>query len=270
MSGEAVLVPAPPVGLIARFRQARAGLGFAALLVLAGPWLLLPRGWGLRRGIDRLAWSILLGGFGLKVRRHGQPVDGAGTLFVANHISWTDIPVLATIMASGFVAKAEVAGWPLIGRLASAWGCVFVERERRGRTHHQAAAMEVHLSNGHGSRHGLVLFPEATTGEGGRVLPFRSSLFAPVTGKGTSVVQPVSLRYRPRHGRASSPSERRLIAWIDDDGLLEHVARLSASGGALVDVWFEAPITDPALLADRKALARACEQVIAARLAVEG
>ncbi|NBC36754.1 1-acyl-sn-glycerol-3-phosphate acyltransferase [Novosphingobium sp. FSY-8] len=243
-------------------RQARAWAGIAGFLAVSGPWLLLPNGGRLWRGVARLCWRALLGGFGIRVRVHGTPVDHAGTLFVANHISWTDIPVLGLVLNAGFVAKGDIRGWPLIGRLTAAYGCLFVERERRGKAGDQAAALASHLE---GDR-ALVLFAEGTTGLGNDVLPFRSSLFAMVPGvaDGSARVQPVTIHYARTDGGLLSPEMQRQVAWIGDDGLLSHVRGLARLGGMRAEVWFEEPVT----ATDRKALAKACEAAVLARLQV--
>ena len=235
-------------------------VGLMVFLVLAVPWLAMPGQWRARRCVAVLAWRVLLRGFGIKVVVHGVPMPAAGTLYVANHISWTDIPVLGLVTRAGFVAKDDVRGWPVIGRLAAEYGCVFVERERRGRVGVQAAELASHLEE----ERGLVLFPEGTTGLGDGVLPFRSSLFAlvPGIGEGTARVQPITLRYTDGDGRAFSPEEQRRIAWIGDDELLPHALHLAGMGPIRAEVWFEAPIE----AGDRKVLARACEAAVAERL----
>ena len=238
----------------------RMAVGVTLFLVLALPWLAMPAHWGARRGLAVMAWRLLLRSFGIKVVVHGAPMPAAGTLYVANHISWTDIPVLGLVTRAAFVAKDDIRGWPVIGRLTTEYGCVFVERERRGRAAAQAAELASHLE----AERGLVLFPEGTTGLGDGVLPFRSSLFAlvPGIGEGTARVQPITLRYTHGDGTAFSPQDQRRIAWIGDDELLPHALHLAGMGRIRAEVWFEEPIE----AGDRKALARACEASIVARL----
>jgi 1-acyl-sn-glycerol-3-phosphate acyltransferase len=238
-------------------RYLRAGAGMALFLGLAMIWL-LRRGPPRREGrMAKAGLAVLFWGFGLQVRRHGVPLAPEATLYAANHVSWTDIPVLAWLLDAGFIAKAEVAGWPLIGALAARHGTLFIDRERRGEVRAQAAAVEDRLA----AASGLVLFPEGTTSDGSDQLPFRSSLFAQAAARG-SRVQPITIRASRRDGRPFTPEQRRVYAWIDDDGLLPHALALAASGGACIDVWFETPITS----SDRKALARASRAAIAARL----
>lgn len=235
-------------------------VGVTLFLVLALPWLAMPNGWRVRRGLAVAAWRILLRSFGISVQVHGTPMPASGTLYVANHISWTDIPVLGLVTRAAFVAKDDIRGWPVIGRLTAEYGCVFVERERRGKAGAQAAELASHLE----AERGLVLFPEGTTGLGDGVLPFRSSLFAlvPGVGEGTARVQPITLRYAHGDGRAFDAQEQRQMAWIGDDELLPHALHLAGMGRIRAEVWFETPIE----AGDRKALARACEAAVVARL----
>ncbi len=234
-------------------------------LAMAGLWLVMPRGRA-RRGLAKLAWRVLLRGFRVRVVVHGAPLPEAGTLYVSNHITWVDIPVLGLVLDAAFVAKGEIAGWPVIGKLTAAYGCLFVERERRGKAADQAAALASHLE----AERGIVLFPEGTTGLGTTVLPFRSSLFAMVprsvdggVADGSAQVQPVTIRYRRPDGAPLSPEVQRKVAWIDDDELLPNAAGLSRIGPIMAEVWFETPVA----ATDRKALARACEALVAARVA---
>jgi 1-acyl-sn-glycerol-3-phosphate acyltransferase len=251
---------------VLRALRALVGLGAGLLLILS--WLALkPRGDRSRRW-TRAVWRTLRRSFALDVRVHGTLWTAPGTLYVANHISWTDIAVLGELLDAGFVAKSEVATWPIIGPGAARYQCVFIEREQRHTVAHQARAMATRLATG--AR--LVLFAEGTTGDGSTVLPFRSSLFAGLgqgahqrAGEGRGPVQPITLVPRHRTGRPFTPEERRAFAWLDDDELLPHAAALALSGGARVDVYFEEPVSGT----DRKALAGACHAAISGRLAAE-
>lgn len=237
-------------------RLARAILALTALLAMAVLWLCVPARSRLSRRIAKAAWRILLAGFGIRIRCHGTPADPGNALIVANHISWTDIAVLGRLIDAGFVAKTEVAGWPLIGPLARRYGCLFVARESRVAAHRAAAEM-----NAYRAESGLVLFAEGTTGEGDGVLPFHSGLFA--AGARWPRVQPVTLAYARADGDVLSPRERRRVAWIGDDALLPHAMVLAASGGITVDVWFEESFAAQ----NRKQAAEESRRLIADRLA---
>lgn len=239
-------------------RQLRAVSAVCFLLVLCLPWLALPYESAWRHRVASLGWRILLRGFGVRIDLRGT-INPAARLFAANHVSWLDIAVLAQLLDAGFVAKAQVADWPIIGTLARRYGCAFIARERRGNVIGQTKAVADQIAD----NRPMILFPEGTTGCGNRLLPFRSSLFAALDGTGGGLVQPVALAYRDRAGRALSPAALRRVAWLDDDALLPHALALAASGGVTVEVTFE-PALAPGC---RKAIARHCEQAIAARLA---
>ncbi len=154
-----------------------------ALLLLLGS----PLAERLPRAYHRLASRIL--GFDTTVI--GTPSPLRPTLFVANHTSYVDIEILSGVIDVSFVAKSEVKRWPLFGWLARLQRTVFVDR-RASTTHQQRDAILERLKEG--GR--LVLFPEATSNDGSRVLPFKSALFAAVHGASLEhpiTVQPVSI-----------------------------------------------------------------------------
>ena len=112
-------------------------------------------------------------------------------LVVANHISWLDIFVLNAHHPVRFVAKAEIAKWPVVSRMIRGAGTVFIERERRRDTHRVNHQMAHVLANGDV----VAIFPEGTTTYGTDVLPFKSSLLQPIV-EAEGHVQPVAIRYR--------------------------------------------------------------------------
>jgi 1-acyl-sn-glycerol-3-phosphate acyltransferase len=207
---------------------------------------------------------------GLRVRVHGTPAASGPTLFVANHVSYLDIVVLASLVDAGFVAKAEVAGWPLIGLLARIGRTVFVQRRA---TH--CAAQRNALAERLRAGDSLILFAEGTSSAGARVLPFKSSLFAAVEclpGGPSIQVQPVTIAYaRLRGGLPIDHALRSLYAWYGDMELAPHLWAVLGLPGALIEVRFHAPLI-AAEFGSRKALARHAERqvadgLIAARLA---
>jgi 1-acyl-sn-glycerol-3-phosphate acyltransferase len=169
------------------------------------------------------------------------------TLFVANHVSWADITVLGARMDGLFVARADLAKWPLIGALARRAGTLFVARDRPGSAGAQVDALGAQL----GAGRDLVLFAEGTTSLGETVLPFRTALFGAAWS--AARVQPVLIAYFDAEGRALSVEDRRRIAWIDDDRLLEGVDRVAGSQWT-AHVEFLPPL-DPRNYAGRKQLA---------------
>lgn len=197
---------------------------------------------------------------GLEVRRDGEPEVGPPALFVCNHSSYLDIVVLLTMLDACFVAKSEVAGWPLFGLLAKLVNTVFVDRKpSRSRTHHD----EMRQRLAAGDR--LILFPEGTSSDGNRVLPFKSTFFAVaehgVGGKPVAV-QPISLSYTRLNHLPIGRRERPFLAWYGDMGLVTHLWRLLRCGHAAVEVRFHRPVTIEQF-GSRKALAAACHHAVA-------
>lgn len=139
-----------------------------------------------------------------------------GALLVANHVSWIDILVVASLRPVRFLAKAEVGGWPLVAAIARAQGVIHVDRARRRSIPPANRAMAEALAAGDA----VMLFPEGTTSDAG-LLPFRSSHFEAARAaarSGAVPVVPLALSYE--HPRA---------AWIGDDALLPHVWMMLAS-----------------------------------------
>ena len=215
----------------------------------------------LRRSWHRACCAI----FGLQIRVHGEPTLAGSTLYVANHVSYLDIPVLGTVLNVPFVAKSEVAGWPVLGLIGRLGETLFVDR-RRDQAGGQRDAIASRLRAGKR----LILFAEGTSSSGNRVLPFKSALFAalvPGEAGPTLLVQPVTIAYtRFRGGLAIGRGLRPLYAWYGDMTLVPHIWTALGLPGAEVEVRFHPPVsaTD---FGSRKALARHAEQEVANGLA---
>ena len=233
------------------YRCGRALGSLVLVLMLSVPWRLAGRWRTSRRAIENAAWDILLRGFGIRVRCHGDRRLAPGTLVLANHLSWVDIAVLARVADVGFVAKADVAGWPLLGVLAQRHGSVFVDRHRRAGVVEARGELVVRLASGRS----LILFAEGTTSTGEGVMPFHASMVPDATAD-RGMICPVTLACR-------DPRQRALVAWVGDDALLPHALALAAAGGATIDVDFGKPLGG----GDRKQVVREAQARIALRLA---
>lgn len=203
-----------------------------------------------RRSHERAFFKTINAGFGLTVEWRGSMSPQPGTLFVMNHISWADIPVMLSLLDADFVARADLRDWPVIGGLAQRFGPVFVERQRRGGTRDQVDAIRERLSSGRS----VILCAEGTTSDGTGILPFRTSLFA--AADAAMVVQPVILAYLAPDGTALTPQRQREVAWIGDDDLVSGAARL-ARQKTLARAVFLPPAP---MESDRKALAARVRQ----------
>jgi lyso-ornithine lipid O-acyltransferase len=201
---------------------------------------------------------------GFRVRLVGQPTTERPVLFAANHISYTDITVLGSLIPGSFIAKAEVADWPFFGRLAKLQRTVFVDRQIRSIAL-QRDAISQRLLGGEA----LILFPEGTSGDGNRPLPFKTALFGAAeirADAGPVVVQPVSLAYTRLDGIPLGRSLRPFFSWYGAMGLVPHLWGMIGLGRVEVVVQFH----PPTLLADcgsRKALAGYCYARIAGGMA---
>ncbi|MGL4438855.1 MAG: lysophospholipid acyltransferase family protein, partial [Bosea sp. (in: a-proteobacteria)] len=120
--------------------------------------------------------------FGIQTIVHGAPVREGGVLFVSNHVSYLDIPVLGAQITAAFVAKSEVAKWGFFGWIADIGRTVYVDREQRGRASEQRDQIVERLAAGAD----VILFPEGTNSDGVAVLPFKSALFAATEGAGAA------------------------------------------------------------------------------------
>jgi 1-acyl-sn-glycerol-3-phosphate acyltransferase len=220
-------------------------------------WLLgklgLP-GWGfIATNYYRVLRTILR----IHVRIDGTPVRHRAALYVSNHVSWADIVVIGSLSPVAFVAKREVARWPLVGITARMQRTVFVDRTRR----HQAgdAVQEIVARLAGGTS--VVLFAEGTSSDGNRVLPFRSALVGAVreaATRGGIVIQPMSICYTGQHGIPMGRQQRPLVAWYGDLDFLPHIRKLIARGVIDAVVSYGAPLEANAA-DDRKAMTKTLE-----------
>lgn len=200
--------------------------------------------------VCRMAFVLL----GIPFRSSGRPMLEIGAV-VANHAGWLDIFSLNAKKRVYFVSKSEVAQWPGIGWLAKATGTVFINRDRREASK-QIDVFRDRLSAGHK----LLFFPEGTSSDSLRVLPFKSTLFAAFFTpelREFMWVQPVTLRYLAPTGQ-----DRRFYGWWGDMDFAPHLVKtLAAKKQGRVEVVYHPPVK-VSDFENRKALASYCEQVV--------
>ena len=213
-----------------------------------------------RPRLPRLFHRRLCRALGIHVAVHGEPARDGGVLFVANHLSWADIPVLGSELLASFVAKSEVNGWGFVGWMADLQRTIYVERERRQAAGEQRNAIAERLA----AHENVILFPEGTSSDGVHVLPFKSSLFAVVEGDGSEgfLIQPVTIAYTRLNGLPITRRQLPSIAWIGDTELGPHALDFVRLGRVRAEIHFHPPVRR-ADFADRKALARHCRDVVA-------
>lgn len=174
---------------------------------------------------------------------------------VANHSSWLDIFALNAAKRVYFVSKSEVANWPGIGVLAKATGTVFIERNPR-KARAQKEVFETRLKAGHK----LLFFPEGTSTDGLRVLPFKSTLFAAFFApelKDILWVQPVTVNYIAPDGE-----EERFYGWWGAMDFFPHLIKtLAVRKAGQVEVIYHPPLR-VAEADSRKSMALACENAV--------
>lgn len=186
----------------------------------------------------------ILTALGMRVRVVGKMVEKRPLLIAANHISWTDIMALGSRVDVTFIAKSELAGWPLFGFLSRLQRTVFIERERKRKSGDQASEIARRLAAGNA----MVLFAEGSTGDGNLLLPFKSTLFGAASmaiAEGAAdhvVIQPVSIAYTRIHGIPMGRQHRSIASWIGDMDLVPHLSQLLAEGGLDVEIRFGEPI----------------------------
>ncbi len=214
----------------------------------------------------RVYWAMFARLIGLQVRVVGVPAAkgrGRRVIYAANHCSWLDIPVLGGRLEACFVSKDEIARWPGVSLVARLGRTVFVTRQR-GATGRERDAMRSRLAAGDD----LLLFPEGTSSDGGRVLPFRSAFFSVAEtdkagGEVPPLIQPVSVVYDRLGGLPTRRATRAAFAWYGDMDLASHFWHLAKRRGMRVTVLMHPPL-DPKDFANRKLLAQAAWDAVAA------
>lgn len=244
--------------LVAVRGAALAIIVYGGLIVLLALRLLERPVFGQRRPLTPFITQAVCRGallvLGLRLSIQGQPMRHRGAL-VANHASWLDIFVLNAAQRVYFVAKSEVAGWPGIGWLARATGTVFIARKAQ-----EASAQRQTFEDRLRAEHRLLFFPEGTSSDGQRVLPFKSTLFAAFFAPELREfvhMQPVSVAYTAPDG-----TDPRLYAWWGDMDFASHLLSvLAIPRRGQVHLVFHPPQPVSAF-ADRKALARYCHEMV--------
>jgi 1-acyl-sn-glycerol-3-phosphate acyltransferase len=191
--------------------------------------------------------------FGVRVTVLGEPLRDKA-LVVANHVSWLDTLLLGGAAPVNFVARADVAHWPLVGWAARLNDTIFVARDVRSSVRGQADTLRESLAEGRA----VALFPEGTTEGGHGLLPFRASLFASLFPPLPGVrLQPVAIDYGASQGD---------VLWLGDEPFGTNAKRiLSRRGTIQATLRFLAPI-DPADAGNRKSLAARSQEVVAQAL----
>ncbi|MFJ8885821.1 lysophospholipid acyltransferase family protein [Streptomyces sp. NPDC102402] len=234
-----------------------AGCALTFLGVLCVPAVLL-LGTSYRDRLIRRWASTVVRAFGVRVRVTGGQADGkarppAGELVVANHVSWLDIPLVASVLPARMVAKSEIRDWPLLGPLAAFGGTLFIERDRLRALPHAVRVIAGALAAG--SR--VAVFPQGSTwcgrSGGGR---FRHAAFQAAIDAG-SAVRPVRISYRT----AGTTNAAGAAAFVGDDPLAASLWRVVTAAGLTAEIRILPPVPAGAE-PGRRALARAAQSAV--------
>lgn len=242
------------------------GLAYVVLssLVLVPLQMLSMRtGWFREAVILKIWHGTIVRALGIRIHVRGSMAGDRPLLIASNHVSWTDIIVLGSRYDVTFIAKSELAGWPVLGMLAGLQRTVFVERERRRKSGEQAGEVARRLAGGSA----MVLFAEGTTGDGNLLLPFKSTLFgaasmAVAQGAADAVmVQPLAIAYTRTHGLPMGRRHRFAASWIGDTELWPHIKALLREGAMDVELHFGEAMPFTAA-ANRKDVTRRAERQV--------
>ncbi len=232
------------------------------LIVVPSQWLALKLNLPVMRTIPVWFHRMVLKVLNIRVEVLGAPSQqDRPLLFVSNHASWLDIVVLGSTVPLCFIAKSEIAKWPLFGTFARLQRSIFVDRSRRHGTGQVNKSIAKILSGGDP----VVLFGEGTSSDGNRVLQFRSALLGGLRDameeNGRGFVQPVSIAYQKFHGIPMGRQHRDIAAWYGDMDLIPHLLRVLKEGAIDVTVAF-GKVLEVAHEDDRKALSRNIESTV--------
>lgn len=200
---------------------------------------------------------------GLKTEIKGTPVHGRQLIYISNHLSYLDIPVIGSCLRASFIAKEDIAHWPVIGFLATVQQTAFISRSSH-KAKKVANALDQMVKDGKS----LILFPEGTSSAGTSVLPFKSSLFSLAQPKDLPhpvAIQPFVLELLDVNDQPLTKESRDLYAWYGDMDFAPHIWVFLKNKGATIRLTFLDVIT-PGDNQDRKELCKIVESQISSGL----
>ena len=246
-----------PFGFGGRLRIIRRFFLMVAALLVCLPLHLIAHPFTRHSPFPRLFLRSFAWIAGARVEVVGIPLQRQ-VFFLANHVSWLDIPALAGASGTAFVAKAEIAQAPLIGWLCRLNHTVFVQREARRDVAAQVNALRDALAE----NHAVTIFPEGTTTDGRSLLPFKTAMLKVLEPPpGEVMVQPVLLDYG---------AQSEFIGWVGaESGVSNAMKILARRGNFVLRVHFLEPFT-PVQYPGRKAIAAAAREQVEAALRETG
>ena len=202
--------------------------------------------------------KICLRIFGIKIKTFGKISINSPILLISNHASYLDIIILGSLFKTSFIAKKEILKWPLLGILAKLQNTIFIDR-RISSLRSQENKIIKHLNK----KKNLVIFPEGTSSDGNRVLPFKSSLFNIFEKNLNSkvLVQTITIVYKKINGIAMNRIERKNITWHSNMDLIPNIFNVLKKLSIEVEIIFNDEFL-PSKKYDRKKLALHCWEKI--------
>jgi 1-acyl-sn-glycerol-3-phosphate acyltransferase len=239
-------------------------LALFTLVLIPVQWLAVRFNWPLRRRLPVFYHRTICRMLGFRVNVAGERMTQHPLMIVSNHVSWADISVITSVAPVVFIAKSEVARWPIFGLLAKLQRSVFVDRSRRHKTGDVNAEIARRLAEGDP----VVLFGEGTSNDGNRVLPFRTALIgaardalAEAEHTGRVWIQPLSIAYTSLLGMPLGRKHRPRIAWYGDMDLLPHLGVMLRTGALDVTLTWGTPVPYDET-SNRKEIARELERSV--------
>ena len=202
--------------------------------------------------------KICLRIFGIKIKTFGKVSINFPILLISNHASYLDIIILGSLFKTSFIAKKEISKWPLFGILAKLQNTIFIDR-RVSSLKNQENQIIKHLNE----KKNLVIFPEGTSSDGNRVLPFKSSLFNIFEKNLNSkiLVQTITIVYKKINGIPMNRAERKKITWHSNMDLVPNIFNVLKKLSIEVEIIFNDEFL-PSKEYDRKKLALHCWEKI--------
>jgi len=246
------------------------GFVLLTLLIIPVQWTMVKLRLPGRKAVPFRYHRLVCRIIGMRVKVTGAIENGGGILIASNHVSWLDIVSVSSVGPISFIAKKQVDTWPFFGLLARLQETVYVERERRSKTAEQRDVIKERLGRGDT----IVLFPEGTSSDGNRVLPFKSALLSAAEGaiKGKDGVerpirvQPMSVAYTRLQGLPMNREFRPFFAWYGDMDLVPHLWEAFRLGPIDCEITLHPPMTVEEV-GSRKAMTQKCEAIISESLA---
>lgn len=189
----------------------------ACLAIIIIPLVFSPitKHWRRRRGLASCVYRLIYRSLNIQLITYGKPTHEPA-LWVCNHISWLDVLLLAGNNTVDFIAKSEVAQWPIIGPLVAKTGTVLINRENKFQAYRSIPVLQKRIRSGTS----VIVFPEGTTTSGKHTLPFKPMFYQAAIRENT-LVQPVSIQYFNEYG-----TQTHSVAFIDDDDFSTSLKRI--------------------------------------------